>query len=471
MVLALVRGKVSATFLGVGGVGVVSQLNYIATWAGGLATMGMSSGCIRELARARARGEEGEIRQIVFLAISLPLVIGVILTLVTVGVSTGGAAVLLGQKGLAWAFTIACASVPLNLLAGSISVIAQGFEHIGRLAVTTLVANVINTVLVVTLILVLGLKGGIVGVTATSVVTLLVLWVRMGGPLRLGLSRPIPWPSKSIVAKVAGLGIASFLLGFSSSTGDLVIRSRVVHVLGIAGMGLYQPVYAMSNQYLIGFIGTTSVYLFPTLSRLLAEGRRTEALGELNTGLRLLLVAFTPVILALILAAPLVLGLLYAPAFTGGAAALRVQLVGDVLKIVAYSVGAVLLPLGFTRRWLAIGLSTVAINVGAAWLLAPIFGLTGITFSYMLAWLANAGLTIIALRKSGTWFSRRSWVLCLAAVASVATEYCLVALPLGRVGDLLAAALLVGWLIFSGRIILRKISARPVPNVDPQPST
>jgi O-antigen/teichoic acid export membrane protein len=180
-------------------------------------------------------------------------------------------------------------------------------------------------------------------------------------------------------------------------------------------------VYAISNLYLAGFIGVIGVYLFPTLTRMLESGDRAGAEKELDAGLRMMMLVFTPLIVLLAIAAPLVVRLLYSRQFDAAAPVLRIQLAGDVLKVCAYSLGAVLLPLRLTRWWAAIGLCTVAVNTGLAWFLLPALHLSALGLAYSASWAVNLGATLVViLRVRGAWLSRRNALLVGASIVSVA---------------------------------------------------
>lgn len=421
VLLGIVRAKVNAVALGTSGMGIIGQANYLSTWVGSIATLGLSTGCIRALAAARARSDQEGERAVAHLAVIVPASIGVVVAVFAAAFSRELATEMLGSASLWWVAVLAMMSVPLNLISGGVATVLQGREQISRHARINATSAALNTVLVVGLVLTMGLAGAALGVLLTSVVGLVVtLYVARDA---VGHAIGLPWrlPSRAVSLSIAQLGLASLVLGVTSTTSDVLVRSRIVGMLSVATVGIYQPVFAISNQYLLVFVGAIGVYLFPTLTRLLESGAVGEAEQELDRGLRMMLYLFTPIILAIVVLAPYVVSVLYSRAFLPAVLPLRVQLVGDVLKLCAYAVGAVLLPLGHTKSWIGIGMATVAVSFGLAWILIPVLGLVGVGMAYTASWACNLALTILVLRRSeGRWVRKRSAVIASVAVLSVA---------------------------------------------------
>lgn len=446
VVLGVVRAKVNAIALGTSGVGVIGQANYLSTWMGSIATIGLSTGCIRAIAAARARGDKDELRSVAHLAMLLPLAIGIILTVVVLAFAPQAATALMGTPSFWWIAALAAVSVPLNLFGGSIATVLQGEEQISRYARINTITGALNTVVVVVLVLTLHLVGAAIAVLLTSVVAVAVAIFVAPDAVAISFGRPFKLPSGPVRATILKLGVASLVLGVASTTGDLLVRARLVKLLGITAVGQYTPVFTISNQYLVVFIGAIGVYMFPTLTRLLESGDRADAEKELDSGLRMMLFVFTPGILFLILAAPLAVRVLYTAQFGPAVPVLRIQLIGDILKVCAYSLGAVLLPLHLTRWWAGIGLATVTLNLGLAWALVPILGLPAVGIAYTLSWVLNLGVTLwVLLRNDRGWLSGRSAVLAAAGALSVTGVAVLSMAVPGLLGLGIGAIVLAVW--------------------------
>jgi PST family polysaccharide transporter len=446
IVLGVVRTKVSAVTLGSTGVGIIGQGNYLSTFIGGIAAVGLSTACISAIAAARARGDESELKAAAHLAALLPLALGLLLSAVVIAFSPQVARSMMADSMLWWIVVLAALSTPLNLVVGAVSIVLQGKEEITRSAKASVIAALINTAVVVSLVLALRLQGAAIAILLTSLVSVGVSIVVAPRAFVEAFGRPIRFPRRAILATMVKLSLASLVLGAAGSTADLLIRTRVVGLFGVDSLGKYQPVFAISNQYLVVFISAIGVYMFPTLTRLLKSGDRVNALKELDAGLRLMLFVFTPLIILLMLAAPVVVRALYSNQFIEAVPVLRLQLIGDILKVCAYSIGAALLPLGLTRWWVGIGLGTVLAYLGVALILLPVMHLPALALAYVISWVLNLGVTLIViLRENGSWLSARNALLGSAAILSVIGMAALAAFIPGVTSIIIGIAAVAAW--------------------------
>lgn len=382
--LALVQAKVAALVLGAAGVGIVANLGGYIPLVATLAFAVAGQGAVREIASARARGNDDEVAAVARYTAFAPLVLGVAATVLTIAIAPTLAALLVGEPAFAPLVMTAALAIPAMLAVISYQAVLQGHSRVGTIARATMAGGLIGTAASLALILAFGVPGALAGLVVSAVIQLAAFAVAAPWTLRLlaGVTRWVP----RNVRTIAAFGAASVTLLVASHGSTLLVRSEIARRLGLDAAGLYQPVAAVSDTYLELLIASTSVYLFPRLSALFATGALAEAGTEIARGLRLLIVVVTPVlVLAAAFSSPL-LTLLYAAAFAPAAQTFELQMVGNVAKVVAWSVGAALLPAGLVRAWLLIGLVTVALRYGLANALIGDFGLVGVAIGYDVAW-------------------------------------------------------------------------------------
>lgn len=448
---ALLRGKVNALYLEPDGVGFIAQLNYLSTLIATIAVFGMWNGCIKLLAEAKAKGDAEQEARIRSITLFYPLAAGLLLA---VGISVTSDLVgraLLGEDTHSGAVIVAAFAVPAGLLASALSIGLQAQGRMQRLAV----ANVLNflggTALVVTLVVAFGLQGAIAGVLLTSVLAFVVFVVREPGLFRgVSFRRHIVLDG-SVLRAIYVFGIAAMILSLASSATDLGVRTMIVRQLGIASNGLYQPVAMLSTQVFLALISALAMYLFPRLTGLYANGQHEEANDDVNSGVRLMLIAAIPAVVITITLAPQLLRLVYSAQFVSASAALTWQMSGEVFRALAWTVGAVLLPLGLIRVWLVIGLATLATQAGLAAVLIGHFGIVGVSVAYSSSWLVSAALSIlVAYRLAAFRFDRRSILLIVGALAFTAASMGVAQLS-GRTAPIAGIGLMVAWLTLTVR--------------------
>lgn len=448
LLVALLRSKLVAVLLGPTGVGALSNLGIYNTFVATAGSAFAGQGATRAIATARVKGESSDrLDWLIRYTFLVPPAAGLLIMVATIVAAPMIAGLIMGSPEYAPLVVISAVAIPLGLLASSYSLILQGFVRIGSLARVNIATTLVSLVVTVALVFGFGLTGAVV---ATSLVALFQLgifflrepWVIRGRRWRqrLGLDREALKP-------VLALGFASVVLGIATTLVNLLIRTQMVATLGLEQTGVYQPVAAISDTYLEVLISSTSFYLFPRLTELLAAGHRHTAAGELGHGLRLLLAVTVPfLILAMAFGEPLVT-LMYSGRFRGAADPLAIQMAGNVLKVITWSIGAAMLPLGFYRAWLAIGLVNLAVRYGGVSLLMPHLGLDGVAFAYSVSWawsFAAEAFVVVFLGRLGP--GRRDWSRAWTAIAIVWSVFGVRALS-GTAGMVAGIVGIIVWLV------------------------
>jgi PST family polysaccharide transporter len=443
----LVRGKVGAVELGPEGMGLVAQLNYLSTFLAAIAALGVSNGCIKLLAEARATQDDVRDRQVRSILLVYPLVAGSLLAVVIGAAAAVVGPLLLGSDSHRLAIVVAAVSVPLSMAAGSFAVALQGRESMRRLAGGNGVVAVANTAIVVGSIVAFGLAGAIASVALTSLAALIVFAIREPGLFR-GISlRLDALFDRRLLRVIYAFGVASVLLSVASGAVDLGVRTLIVHRLGLDANGLYQPVALLSSQLFLAIVGGVGMYLFPRLTGLYATGRTTDAHHEVNAAVRLVLVVIVPAVVLLVAFGGSVLGLLFSAEFRGAQPTLDYQLLGEVFRAIGWTVGSVLLPLGLVKHWFLLGLATLGGQAVLSPLLIGPLGLPAVGVGYAASWALGAALALLVARwKTGFRLDRATagYALIGAAVAVAVVGLARAAHPLSGVGAVLLAAALAG---------------------------
>jgi PST family polysaccharide transporter len=409
LMVGLFRSKLLAILLGPAGVGVLANLGIyntlIATASGAIA----GQGATRAIAAARSDGTQDQIDWLIRYAVLVPALIGVIVMVGSMALAAPISGLVMGDQAYAPLVAVSALAIPAGLLAASYSSILQGFVHIGSLARVGISTTLLSVIVLLSLILPFGLTGAAIASVVTALIQIGLFARREPWILRRRWLRRLEfhWPWMKPIVQ---LGLAGVILGIASTLTNLLIRSEIVGRLGIEQNGIYQPVAAISETYLELFISSTSFYLFPKLTQLLSAGQRREATAELGHGLRLMLVVTVPFLLIGIGGGREIISLLYTPRFAEAADPLAIQMLGNLAKVVTWSVGAALLPLGMYRAWLGIGLVSVAIRyVGVRVMVGPL-GLAGAAIAYDLGWFWSAAMEVgVVVLVGRLVLSRRDW--------------------------------------------------------------
>lgn len=421
LVVGLIRSKLVALLLGPAGVGVLSNLSIYNNLVVTTATAVAGQGSTRAIAAERAMGRDDRLDWLIRYTFLVPTAIGLLLLIGSAALASQVAATVMGDSGYATLVVISAVGIPLGALATAYAGVLQGYVRIGSLARAGIVSTLGSLVLTVGLVLWFGITGAALAIPAVLLLQLAIYfrqepWVVLDRRWRRRLA--VNWPA---LGPVLQLGIASVVLALAGLLVSLLIRTDIVQVLGVDQNGVYQPVAALSDTYFEILISSTSVYLFPRLTQLLSTGDKHQAAREVGHGLRVVLGVTMPfMLLGIGLSVPVVV-LFYSDSFQGAGDPLAIQMAGNVLKTITWSIGAATLPLGFYRAWLLIGLVNLLVKLVAVHLLLPTMGLNGVAVAYDLSWafscVTETALVVAIGRLNPGW---RDWLRALTAVAFIA---------------------------------------------------
>lgn len=126
---------------------------------------------------------------------------------------------------------------------------------------------------------------------------------------------------------ISGALLASGLI----ATGALLaVRGRMVATAGLAATGCFDAAWTISMNHASLLVASLQTYCLPALARARSAREQSE---HVSSVLLLAMPAAAAVIAAIAIAKPMVIGLLYTPAFGPAAELLRWTLAGDYLKI------------------------------------------------------------------------------------------------------------------------------------------
>jgi O-antigen/teichoic acid export membrane protein len=395
--VAILRAKVVAVWLGAPGLGLVAEVLQVVTLATLPATLVAGPALVRALAPLARDGADAaavaEAQRAYDAAWTTALALG------AVGVALAAlwapAAWGWGPGAAAW---VAALGVSL--------VLAQGAAVVGRLLSTrgqvrafssgTLVSAALQAAGVALGVWVAGLPGFFVGSLVSALLALPawgLLARRAGTPLRLW-PRPVhSWP---LLREAAQLGAATLAGSGATQLALLAIRGALSASGGATANGLFQACWSIDGVIVQAVTSTLFGFIFP---RYAAAATLDELRAEVDGAVGFVLRFAPPALLAAIALRTPVLQLLYAPEFAPAASLLGWILAGDIAKLASWTQGGVLLYRGHARTFVALqlvqasllaGLSVVAIRsdgwTGAGWAYAATYGINLALTGGAMAW-------------------------------------------------------------------------------------
>ncbi|MCE6967487.1 O-antigen translocase [Cereibacter sphaeroides] len=451
--VGLVKMKVVAVLLGPAGVGLIGLYLSLIQTASSIAALGLGNVGTRQIAQAHAEGGDvavGRTRRALFWGTMGLALIGAALFWLASGWI---ARVILADETRATDVAWLSLGVALTVAAGSQGALLTGLRRIGDLARINLGAGVIGSVLGVLALWLWGAQGLVAMVLVAPVVTFLLghLYVaRLGPPA----GPPIRLPEMTGEWRaMVTLGFAFMISGLVTTLGHLAVRILVQRELGAEALGQFQAAWAIGTTYLGFVLGAMGTDYYPRLTAAIDDPATATRLVNEQTEVALLLCA--PVLLAMLGLAPWVIHLLYSAEFGPAAEILRWQLIGDILKVMSWPLGFIILAAGAGKTFVvteSLGMGVFVLGVLA---LLPLMGVAATGGAFLALYVAYLPLVWwLGGRRIGFRWTGAVKAQALAVIgAAVAVDIA------ARWSELLGAALGVGLAAAAGFWALMRLSA------------
>lgn len=448
------RSKAAALFLGPVGVGIVAEVQQLAT----LVLVPLAAFAGPALVQAYAKQEGAARERTAGAALAWTLCLGASLS--------AGAVVLAPQLlptnwniALRTAVALACGGALFTALS---SVVTQTLVFRAQLASTTrlqIFGTVSSAVAVVIFTWSLGLTGQFIALALAPALML---------PLAFRSARVSgPWPALGgwnldtdflrIALTVGGVSLAA---GMALQGALYVVRLRLELTGGAALNGQFQAAWAIGSLYLGLILSGIGNFAFPRF----ATANGTEQLqSEVNAAAAFVAKFAPPAVLLVVAFSGLGVRLLYSSGFEPAVEILKWQLAGDVAKCFAWAYAGPLLYRGRVRAYMFAEFTISALLAGLSWLLVPHFGAVGAGQAYLLGHFVYLFAAALAVRVS--LGIRPKWQHLLIAVVLTAVLAAVAAYPTHLLIQAALTLASIVWLVVSGALpeIAKKVRARLLP--------
>ncbi len=414
LVAGLIRVKVVALALGVGGVGIFSLLQQVNLTGISLVTMSLAVPIIN-LGRPWVKdGTPEAAGRIAGTALALVVLNGLILILVA-AMAGGDLFRRIGtgtlEPLLLWAIML---SILFGALASSfwegMSFLADRFDIYVRAGIASTVVDVLCVAGGAWLY---GLRGAIIAMPAGAVVLFgsYALFLRRDSIARQVLS------SLSLSARelprILGYSAMMFAAVALTNVGLTAVRAKVLLEAGASANGYLQTVTSLA-AYTLAFV--TTGFWGHMHARAAGEGDTPQVRAELHQALRLgLLISFTGCGAAVVLADYLI-PLFFAPRFAPAAPLMVAYMPGELCYQLLYVLTAYQLTISRRRRYLAWSLGYIGLLVAIGWALVPHYGAAGYVAAHV-----GASIVMLAIAAFICWRTGQVTLRLLGMAGALAT--------------------------------------------------
>jgi len=386
ILIAVIRSKFIAVFLGPVGMGISGLLTESISLIGALTNFGLSTSAVKNVAAANASGNQQRIAEMIAVLRKWVWITGLLGFAVTLILSPWLSYVAFGNKDYTVSFMVISITLLIAQLSSGQSVILQGMRQIGYLAKAGMVGSVLGLLTSIPLYFFLGEKGIVPSIVTSSITTLFLSWY-FSSKIKL----PIVAVSRETVFN-EGKGMLS--LGFMLSLSGLItlglsylVRIFISRRGGVADVGLYGAGFSIINSYVGLIFSAMGTDYYPRLAGVAHDNK--AASNEINQQGEVALLIIAPILCIFLVYIDWAIILLYSKKFIAINSMIHWAALGIFFKAASWSVGFLLLAKGATKVFfwneLFSSIYLLGLNLAGYYY----WGLTGLGISFMIGYIIH----------------------------------------------------------------------------------
>lgn len=384
ILVSIVRSKVAALFLGTEGFGIVGLFNSTLDMVRNITSLGINQSAVRDISEAAGCEDEGRVRSTVTMVRFWYWITGFLGMFVVLVLSPYLSEWTFGNRDYTWSFVF-LSVIPLltSISAGQLAIL-QGLRQLKRLALSNLYGGAIGLVFLIPFYYYWGIRGIVPYLIVASLISLLLSWYYVR---RLRIASVVQsWRTNlRSGTHMMKLGIMLTLAGTLGTGVGYLIRIFISRTGGLDDVGLFTAGFSLIDTY-TGLVFTAmGTDFYPRLS---AVNRDNAAVSQLvNHQAEVGVLILSPMLVAFMLFAPVVLTVLYSSKFVPITGMIQWAILGVLLKASSWPMAFVLMAKGELKLFLWVE----AIAHGYYFLFVIIcyyfWGLTGIGVGFILNYL------------------------------------------------------------------------------------
>jgi PST family polysaccharide transporter len=452
LVFNVIRAKFVAIILGPSGTAVLAQLGGFTSLVITISSFGLAAAIVRYIAEYKATHRQRDLKVLITTVTLYTAALSLIITLAMLLLLPLVSHMIFGKEILLGLIALSLLNIPISVVTNFAVSILQGLKEIKLDAFFSVFSTIVTGVLLIALLIPFGLTGAVVGMLVSNYLTSAIFFVFVYRALQTHLEGRLDFfaPGKlgdhfhtSALRPLIGIAVASLAGGGITNLTDILVRSHLIHVFGLAIAGGVQPALSFSSQYTGLLGGAVSTYAIPRLSELSQQKELFQK--EYQDYSRLVLLSITPFAIAVAVMAQYLVPILYSPLYAVSIPLIPLQSIADVIEFGFIGLAGALLPMGRGKILLLLGVGIPMIYYASYRLLQPFIGLKAIPVASGIGWLLASVIAYIVLRSvlKLSYGRRNFWLLgnSLLAVTIVALSINHLTWLLGAILSIVALAI------------------------------
>lgn len=395
IIVGIIRTKLVAVILGAAGVGIMGLLNAPLQLIISVTGLGISYSAVRDIGEAHGRGDQSRISYAITILRRWSWFTGFLGAIVTITIAPLLSQWTFGNRDYAWSFVWLSVTLLFQALSKGQNTILQGTRRLKEMARSGVIGSALGLFTSIPLYYWLGIKGIVPAMVLSALTALILSWYYSRKVIIQDVSLTIRETYKSGLG-MARLGIYMTVAGFIASFSIYILNAFISNKGGIEQVGFYNAGWGVVGQYTGIIFSAMATDYFPRLSAVQADDEKVKELVQQQAVTALLIIG--PLLALLIAAMPIVVRILYTPAFTPVVMFASLTLLGIQFKAISWSMGYVYLAKGngslFLKLEIISGLAILGFNLFLYYLL----GLNGLGISFVVSYFLAIILSYLVLK-------------------------------------------------------------------------
>lgn len=404
MLMALVRMKFAALFMGSVGVGLLAALSNLQILISTIAGLGLQTSAVREIADAQGRNDLKSVALRVQVLRKISMLTGLLGMIFTVALGSFLSLVTFGSTEYTVDVCLLGVAVLLLNLAGAHLATIQGMRKIGSLAKVNIASALAATGFTLILYYFFGVHAIAPSLVAVAFCQFLFA-LHFATRIKLSSLPTLSWAAAITSAgPMVKLGLALMWSSVIAQLATYLLTAFITSTKGLESTGIYSAASMVSGVF-VGFVlSAMGADFYPRLASL--SLRKTEMKALINQQTEIGLLMAVPGLIATMAFADLALLVFYSRDLTQGAYLLAWFVLGCFIRVVTWPLGFAVLALG--RKGLHAVIETV-FNLGGLLVIIPaihLFGLEAGAVAYVFCYvLYGFGIYAIVQKLTGLKWS------------------------------------------------------------------
>jgi O-antigen/teichoic acid export membrane protein len=394
MLTGFVSVKVVAAVIGPVGVALLGQLNNFAQIMLSVSNGGINAG----ITKYTSEFSDSEKDYILYLGtgfwitVTLSVISGLILIVGAGYFSTD----ILHDIKYKSIITVFGGTILLYSLNALLTAVINGFKEYKKYVIANIIGSLVGMLFSVVLSIRFGVYGALLStVTFQSIVFFITLGI-------VAKSYWFKWKSflfkfnKKAAIQLGHYSLMAMASAITVPAGQIIVRNFITRNKSITDAGFWEGINRISGMYLMVITTSLSVYFLPKLSEL---KKTRELRNEIYTVYKLIIPFMLLTTLIIYLFRVFIIHVLFTPEFNGMQDLFAFQLIGDILKIMGWVLGYLLLAKAMSRIYIIMEVFNFVLLVIISYFFVNRFGTVGATMAFAIVYLIYFLILTIIFRK------------------------------------------------------------------------